>query len=66
MDEELVMMKKLDSLKIQHRELDDVIRQLGDTSHSDELYLCRLKKQKLDLRDQIVRIEEVLYPDLIA
>jgi len=32
----------------------------------DQLTLRRLKKQKLSLKDQIVRIEDQLIPDIIA
>ncbi len=32
----------------------------------DQLTLRRLKKQKLALKDQIVRIEDQLIPDIIA
>jgi hypothetical protein len=33
---------------------------------SDQLTLRRLKKQKLNLKDQIARLEDILTPDIIA
>jgi hypothetical protein len=32
----------------------------------DQLQIARLKKQKLILRDQIVKLENMLIPDLLA
>lgn len=66
MDEELILIKRLDLLREKHRELDDRIKDLGDTIHSDPLSMMRLKKEKLMLRDEINRIERIVYPDIIA
>lgn len=57
---------KLEVLKRQHRDLDDAIRALDDTGRPDQLTMRRLKKQKLALKDQIVKIEDMLIPDIIA
>lgn len=56
----------LDELRREHRALDQQItdRQVGVIS--DPLTLKRLKKRKLQLKDQISRIEDQLYPDIIA
>ena len=32
----------------------------------DMLQIARLKKKKLSLRDEITRLEDVLFPDIIA
>jgi hypothetical protein len=57
---------KLEALRQEHRDLDDVIqRVLQDPTH-DQLQIQRLKKRKLALRDQIMRIESDLLPDIIA
>ncbi len=66
MDEELILIKRLDLLREKHRELDDRIKDLGDSIHSDPLSMMRLKKEKLSLRDEINRIERIVYPDIIA
>ena len=57
---------KLVELKTAHRDLDDVIAQLGESVPFDQLQLQRLKKRKLALKDQIARLESVLLPDIIA
>jgi hypothetical protein len=50
----------------QHRDLDAAIVSLEQTGTSDQLQLRRLKKMKLDLKDKIQRIENMLLPDIIA
>lgn len=57
---------KLAALKIEHRELDDVIARLAERTPVDQLELQRLKKRKLLLKDQITKIESELLPDIIA
>jgi hypothetical protein len=57
---------KLTVLRGEHRELDDAIRALEAAVLPDQIALRRLKKQKLALKDQIVRIEDGLIPDIIA
>jgi hypothetical protein len=57
---------KLAALKLEHRELDDVIARLTERAPADQLELQRLKKRKLLLKDQITKIESELLPDIIA
>jgi hypothetical protein len=57
---------KLAALKTEHRDLDDVIARLGERAPFDQLQLQRLKKRKLMLKDQILKIESELLPDIIA
>jgi hypothetical protein len=59
-------MEKLRQLRIEHRDLDEVITRLALDVHVDELQLKRLKKRKLMLKDQITRLESELIPDLNA
>lgn len=59
-------MQKLRQLRIEHRDLDEVIGRLSLDMHVDELQLKRLKKRKLGLKDQIIRLESELIPDLNA
>jgi hypothetical protein len=58
--------EKLRQLRIEHRDLDEVIYRLSLDLHNDELQLKRLKKRKLLLKDQITRLESQLIPDLNA
>jgi hypothetical protein len=58
--------EKLRQLRIEHRDLDDVISRLSMDLRVDEIQLKRLKKRKLMLRDQIERYESQLIPDLNA
>jgi hypothetical protein len=53
-------------LRIEHRDLDEVISRLSMDMHIDELQLKRLKKRKLALKDQILKLESQLIPDLNA
>lgn len=58
--------EKLRSLRIEHRDLDEVIMRLSLDANVDELQMKRLKKRKLMLKDQITRLESQLIPDLNA
>jgi hypothetical protein len=58
--------QRLRELRIEHRDLDDVIARLSMDIFVDELQLRRLKKRKLMLKDQIARLESELIPDLNA
>ncbi len=58
--------EKLRQLRIEHRDLDEVISRLSMDIHIDELQLKRLKKRKLVLKDQILKLESQLIPDLNA
>jgi len=58
--------ERLRQLRIEHRDLDEVIARLSLDLHIDELQLKRLKKRKLVLKDQILKLESELIPDLNA
>jgi hypothetical protein len=60
------MRVRLEELRSEHRDLDDVIRQLTETSPFNQLQIQRLKKRKLALKDQIIQLESKLLPDIIA
>jgi hypothetical protein len=62
MNEDILLQKQLESLRSQHRELDEKIQLNG----IDEFSKQRYKKMKLQLRDEIIRIEQLVYPDIIA
>ena len=58
--------KWLEELRVEHRDLDEVIHHLLDTSHHDTMRIQRLKKRKLKLKDMISKLESELIPDLDA
>ena len=58
--------EKLRQLRIEHRDLDDVINRLQMDLYVNEVQLRRMKKRKLMLKDQIARLESELIPDLNA
>jgi hypothetical protein len=58
--------EKLRQLRIEHRDLDQVIAQLQMDIRTDELQMRRLKKRKLLLKDQISKLESQAIPDLNA
>ena len=57
---------RLGVLEREHRDLDAAIHALESTGRGDQLTLRRLKKQKLQLKDQITKIGDLLTPDIIA
>ncbi len=63
MNDDIVIFKQLDDLKDQHRQLDEEIRQHQLLGTLDEMGLARMKKRKLQLRDQIMTLEVEIYPD---
>lgn len=63
-DEEL--RKRLEILKIEHRDLDAAIDALTAGNVADQMQLARLKKRKLKLKDQMMLIQDYLIPDIIA
>jgi hypothetical protein len=58
--------KRLEILRVEHRDLDAAIDALTVAGAGDQLQLARLKKRKLRLKDQIALIEDYLIPDIIA
>mgnify|MGYP003585059634 CR=1 FL=1 len=60
------MRKRLESLRIEHRDLDAAIDALTAAGSNDQLQIARLKKRKLRLKDQIALLEDALLPDIIA
>jgi hypothetical protein len=58
--------ERLRQLRIEHRDLDDVISRLSMDFKVDELQMKRLKRRKLMLKDQIARLESQRIPDLNA
>jgi len=58
--------QRLVSLRIEHRDLDDVIGKLADNHDADDVRMRRMKKRKLALKDEIAKLESNQLPNLIA
>tara|TARA_B100000787_G_scaffold150409_1_gene122901 strand:+ start:42 stop:257 length:216 start_codon:yes stop_codon:yes gene_type:complete len=56
---------ELEVLRQEHRDLDLAIAVLAENA-IDHLAVRRLKKKKLNIKDQISRLEDELTPDIIA
>ena len=64
--QEVQLRSQLQNFIQQHRDLDTAIQSLTETGTGDQLQLRRLKKMKLDIKDKIQAIENMLIPDIIA
>jgi hypothetical protein len=56
----------LETLRAEHRQLDEQIQMLSSEPTGDQLELARLKRRKLLLKDQIQQILDSNIPDIIA
>jgi hypothetical protein len=64
--DEVAARAKLTQLTQEHRDLDAAIEALSLAPNPDLLQLSRLKKRKLQLKDEITEINNGLLPDIIA
>lgn len=66
-EEEIARIKVLvEEIKLEHHDLDQIIERLACDPTFEELHIKRLKKRKLQLRDQLARLEDELIPDILA
>lgn len=65
-EEERLLGGRLKALRQEHADLDASIEALGHMPVPDQLMIMRLKRKKLVLRDEIVKIEARILPDIIA
>ncbi|HXS50743.1 MAG TPA: YdcH family protein [Sphingomicrobium sp.] len=56
----------VETLRAEHRRLDERIRVLSSEPIGDQLELARLKRRKLMLKDRIQQILDSITPDIIA
>ena len=61
-----LLRKKLDEIRLEHRDLDDVIHRFHMTGGMEQMQMQRLKKRKLRLKELIIKIENELIPDILA
>lgn len=67
LDEEIEALKRrLEDLRMEHRDMDDALARLAVDPRVDQLQLRRLKKRKLLLKDLIAKLQSRLIPDLDA
>lgn len=57
---------KLRNLKAEHRSIDEQIQLLTHQHLHDQLAVQRMKKRKLQLKDEILNVEAKIIPDIIA
>jgi len=65
-DELIELYQQLESMRLEHRDLDAAINALQEHHYPDQIQLTRMKKRKLMLKDAISRLESKLIPDLNA
>jgi len=58
--------QRLEELKVEHKDLDEIIQRLAIDPLVDQLQLRRMKKRKLALKDMISRLQSKLIPDIEA
>jgi len=63
---EVAARAKLTQLTQEHRDLDSAIEAMVQAGNPDLMALARLKKRKLQLKDEITEINNGLLPDIIA
>ena len=65
-DEEIALHAEVKLLRLEHADLDASIEALSHMPIPDQLLIARLKRKKRLLRDEIVKIESRILPDIIA
>lgn len=66
MEDQETINHRLTELETEHRDLDDVIDQVINSGSFDQIQVQRLKKRKLILKDEILRLRSMLIPNTIA
>lgn len=65
-EEDEALHARLKELRLEHSDLEASIEALSHMPVPDQLMIARLKRKKLLLRDEIVKIEAIVLPDIIA
>ncbi len=60
------LLVRAEQLRLEHRDLDDVIERLSQDPAPDMIQIQRMKKRKLLLKDLIAKLESGNIPDIIA
>jgi len=64
--EQKLLQARIEQLQEQHAELDSAINELLLDAIPDELRIKRMKKEKLHHKDEIAKLSDLLFPDIIA
>jgi hypothetical protein len=62
----VALVERIVRLRVEHRDLDDVIDRLAERGAVNDLQVTRMKRRKLLLKDQIAWLERELDPDVMA
>jgi len=62
----LELREKLTALRLEHSDLDTKLASSTSAEAADQLHITRLKKRKLQIKDNIAALENQLFPDIIA
>lgn len=65
-DSDAALRARLASARQEHADLDVAVDALAAMTVPDLLVIGRLKRKKLQLKDEIARLEDMLTPDIIA
>ena len=57
---------RIHELSLEHKDLDDALTLMAEKPFIDELQIRRIKKRKLNIKDEIVLLESKLIPDIEA
>ena len=66
MEDKEAIRRRLEEVKLEHRDLDDAIARVLENPPFDQIKIQRLKKRKLALKDEISRLQDLMLPDIIA
>ena len=64
--DEAEVRRRIELLRIEHRDLDAATQALLADGLPDQMQVARLKKRKLRLKDEMAQLEDLLIPDIIA
>lgn len=62
----VALVERIVQLRVEHRDLNDVIDRVRERADVDDLQVTRMKRRKLLIKDQIARLERELDPDVPA
>ena len=58
--------QRIHELSLEHKDLDDALTLMKERPFIDELQIKRIKKRKLNIKDEMLLLESKLIPDIEA